>query len=240
MVSSSFVPDGTTEFGSVVDNSRQVEQGSLFFAISGAKTDGNCFIRDAVGRGAVAVVVDETKLEQHAKLWEAVPIPVFVAKNSRRLLAEVVHDFYGSPSKSLFCIGVTGTNGKTSTVWILSQLRRQLGLASLSVGTLGVGCIPGVSDGSIELQDTGNTTPGPLQIIPFLNRGISKGVNTLVCEVTSQGIAQERIRGIEWDVGLFTNLSRDHLDLHGSMEAYASLKKKFFTDYLREQDGLVL
>ncbi|MEM7200499.1 MAG: UDP-N-acetylmuramoyl-L-alanyl-D-glutamate--2,6-diaminopimelate ligase [Planctomycetota bacterium] len=194
-------------------HSAEVRPGTLFFAIRGSRRDGAEFVRQAVGRGAAAVVA-ETPLD--------VPCPMLVVDSCRRALADMAAFYYGRPSRALKVLGVTGTNGKTTAVHLIRECmqadRRSTGL----LGTIGY------EYGGRRIP-AANTTPDPLRLQGYMREMVDRGCSTCVMEVSSHALDQERVRGVDFDVGLFLNLSRDHLDYHGSMQAYAEAKARLFT-----------
>ena len=198
-------------------DSRTVKPGDLFLACRGECTSGSEYIDDAVRAGAVAVLIDS---ELRRPRGESVPlIPL---RDLQHLAGFIVARFLGEPSTALRTIGVTGTNGKTSVAWYLAQLlsglaRRKTGL----IGTLGYG-YPG------RLRPGPHTTPDPVVLQGLLAGFRDDGADTVVMEVSSQGLDQGRVAGVSFFAAVFTNLSQDHLDYHGSMAAYAEAKKQLF------------
>lgn len=219
------------EIPSLVSDSRKVTPGAVFFALKGGKTDGHSFIEDALERGARVIVAED---EAALKLT-TLSVPRLVVKNIRQVLALAAVRFFGSPSSRMQAVGITGTNGKTSVAYLLSCALGQLAGSCVLVGTLGIAVIKKAEDfGRLQLEKTLNTTPDPLEIQAALFRGRAEGASALAAEVTSQGLAQKRTFGMQWDAAVFMNLTLDHLDLHGSMEAYAKLKKDLFHIELKE------
>ncbi|MFN8389294.1 MAG: UDP-N-acetylmuramoyl-L-alanyl-D-glutamate--2,6-diaminopimelate ligase [Bdellovibrionota bacterium] len=209
---------------SIAVHSGLVEPGAVFFAIPGAKHDGGQFVQEATERGASAVVCAE-----HASVAEC-PVPIISVADVRAALAWVSARFYRQPTSDLLCFGVTGTNGKTSVSWIVAQALTALGKPAALCGTLGLGLPEG--QGGFTFESSANTTVDPLTLQGFLARAREQKICAASVEVTSQALVQHRTAGVEWDIGLFTNLTRDHLDLHGSMERYGAAKMTFFSDQL--------
>ena len=209
---------GITAAGLSTD-SRALEPGDVFVAYPGARTDGRRFIDAAVAGGAAAVLWEERDFAWNRRL--AVPnIPV---GDLRVLSGYLAHLVYGRPSESLWTIGVTGTNGKTSvSQWIAHSLT-ELGRRCAVIGTLGNG-FPGA------LAQSPNTTPDAIVLHRDLARYLSQGAAAAAMEVSSIGLDQGRVNGVRFDVAVFTNLTRDHLEYHGTMEAYAAAKAKLFAD----------
>jgi UDP-N-acetylmuramoyl-L-alanyl-D-glutamate--2,6-diaminopimelate ligase len=200
-------------------DSRRVRPGEIFFAIPGEKTDGHEFIADAVRRGAAAVVFSREGN------WPGAAAALKV-KDVRNSMALWSAHFYGRPSEKVQLVGVTGTNGKTTLTYLLESV---LGAASLEPGVIG----------TINYRYCGHeipshhTTPESLDLQAMLAEMSNSGVNAVAMEVSSHALVQERVRGLNFDVGVFTNLSRDHLDYHRDMDEYFRAKSKLFTDYLK-------
>ena len=204
----------------VTHDSRQVAPGTLFLAWPGEKTDGRNYLVQALAAGAEAVVYEA------GDGWVPPPelanrVPLIAVEGLRPMAGLLADRVYGAPSQSLWVAGVTGTNGKTTTSQWLAQALEALGVACGVIGTLGCGRIG-------RLEDLGFTTPEAPQIHAWLRRFLDAGCQAAVMEVSSIGLVQDRVAGVRFDVALFTNLTRDHLDYHGSMEAYAAAKRRLF------------
>lgn len=212
---------------SLAIDSRMLRAGALFFAVEGAKDNGLRFLQDAISKGAVAAVLREGQ-ELDESFLKA-NIPLVEVKDVRLFLAECAARFYGEPSNEVFCVGVSGTNGKTSISWIIANVLRKLGLGANLCGTLG---ISESAFGPLTFSETNNSTPDPLSIQQLLFESRKQGARAAVFEATSQGLVQKRTWGVQWNAAIFSNLTRDHLDLHGSMEEYAESKLKFYVDEL--------
>ena len=198
-------------------DSRRAAAGTAFFAYPGEATDGRAYIADAIARGASAVVWEQGGFAWRPE-WRVPNAPV---RGLKARAGELAAEFYGRPSESLWVCGVTGTNGKTScSQWVAALLGR-LGTRSAIIGTLGNG-FPGALDGAL------NTTPDALEVHRLLKEFLSAGAAAAAMEVSSHGLVQGRVNGVAFDCALFTNLSHDHLDYHGSMEAYAEAKRILF------------
>jgi len=198
-------------------DSRKVRPGDLFLAVPGTQQDGRVHIADAIARGAAAVAFEaEGAAPMHAD--SAVLVPV---KGLAGQLSAIAGRFYGEPSRALHLIGVTGTNGKTSVSQLLAQALDLLGQRCGIVGTLGTGF-----HGTLEQGK--HTTPDPVGVQATLASLKQAGARAVAMEVSSHGLDQGRVAALEFDVAVFTNLSRDHLDYHGSMEAYGAAKAKLF------------
>ena len=193
----------------VSQDSRDVVEGDLFLAWRGTSVDAHDFVSDAADRGAVAAVV-ERSLD--------VDIPQLVVSDGRRAAALAADTVMGSPSRELTAIGVTGTNGKTTTAALVSHLMGPE-IPTAVIGTLGVWDESGVSPGT-----EGLTTPGPVQVAVWLRRLADGGKRAVVLEASSHALEQHRLDGVRFDIGVFTNLTRDHLDYHGDFEEYFRAK----------------
>jgi UDP-N-acetylmuramoyl-L-alanyl-D-glutamate--2,6-diaminopimelate ligase len=217
--------DGVRVTG-VASDSRTVKEGDVFFAMSGAKHDARLLVNEAFDRGA-RVVVYEGELPVPPK---GLVVPVV---DIRRALSYAAHVFYGRPSLVTTNIGITGTSGKTSVAWMLSHALHILGKRTYLGGTLGYTTLePGDGPDAlprVDLRELGNTTIDPITVHRLMAEALHSGVQAAVFEATSQGVVQRRMRDVAWDGVLFTNLSRDHMDLHGTMEAYEAAKSELFT-----------
>ena len=200
-------------------DSRQVVDGTLFVAMQGSAGHGMDYIDAAITSGASAVIYDG---------WDGpVPnmIPVLHIPGLRRQLGRIAHAFYGNPCSGMCVVGVTGTNGKTTTVHFISQLADQLGLKAAQIGTLGV------SVGAEKISESDRTTPDAIMLASIFAKLRDKGVNFVAMEVSSHALDQGRADGIPFTVGVMTNLTRDHLDYHETMEAYGEAKARLFRDF---------
>jgi UDP-N-acetylmuramoyl-L-alanyl-D-glutamate--2,6-diaminopimelate ligase len=198
-------------------DSRHCAPGVAFLAYPGEKADGRDHIAEAIRRGASAILWEEAGFAWRHE-WRVPNVAVRALKQHAGSLA---HEFYGRPSEQLWVCGVTGTNGKTScSQWIAAALAAR-GVKTAVIGTLGAG-FPGV------LAESANTTPDALEIHRLLKQFLVEGARSVAMEVSSHGLAQGRVQGVAFDCALFTNLSHDHLDYHGSMEAYAEAKAMLF------------
>lgn len=198
-------------------DSRNVRAGDLFLAVPGAKFDGRAHIADALQRGAAAVAY-EVEGATVLPLTEAPLIPV---KGLAAQLSDIAGRFYGDPSRQLNLVGVTGTNGKTSVTQLVAQALDLLGQRCGLVGTLGTGFHGALQSGL-------HTTPNPIAVQATLADLKNAGAKAVAMEVSSHGLDQGRVAALAFDVAVLTNLSRDHLDYHGSMEAYGAAKAKLF------------
>jgi UDP-N-acetylmuramoyl-L-alanyl-D-glutamate--2,6-diaminopimelate ligase len=201
------VPD--LEIALLAIDSRRVGKATLFAAFPGSKVDGSSFVTDAIAQGAVAIIAPQTAVVEGAYH--------IVSDNPRALMAEVAARFYGTRPAQLFAI--TGTNGKTSSVDMIRQILTRLQVKAASIGTLGIMC-------GDTRQDFGLTTPDVLTFHSTLAQLAVRGVTALAFEASSHALDQHRISGIQVQVGGFSNLTRDHIDYHGSMEAYFAAKTR--------------
>ncbi len=208
--------------GRLAMDSRKVKPGMMFVVLPSANSDVNSFIPQAAENGASAVLTfSEAGFDQAIALGiSAALLPVDQYNDSLWKLCKIAFD---DPSASMKIIGVTGTNGKTTTCWLIRDMLQALGLKAGYIGTLGFQ-IPG---GERELQ---NTTPFAIELNELLAEARDAGVEAIAMEVSSHALAEKRADGVEFDVGVFTNLTQDHLDFHGSMEEYAAAKLRLFTE----------
>jgi len=208
--------------GKLVSDSRQVEPGDVFFAYPGDAGDGRRFIHAAIDAGAAAVVYDPQGFDWDASLT----LPHLAIADLKPQAGTIAHAVFGRPDIDMFTVGVTGTNGKTScSVW-LGQAFAKLGETAAVIGTLGVALFKGRN--APQYQVTGYTTPDAVLLASRLAAVREAGARTLAIEVSSIGLEQQRTAGMHFDVAIFTNLTRDHLDYHGDMESYEAAKAKLF------------
>ncbi len=210
---------GTAQVCAIQVDSRKVQPGDLFVAIRGTKQDGHQFVQEAIQRGASAILVsDPSAIPPSAPAYA-------IVSDTREALWRIAKRFYNDPSQQMLVIGITGTNGKTTTAHFLHRILMSAGYSTLMIGTLGVFLNDTPLDESIEL-----TTPDVVQLQALLAKAVQMGARACVMEVSSHALHQRRVDGIAYDAGVFTNLSQDHLDYHGTMEAYAEAKLRLFTD----------
>jgi len=204
------------EVDSIHYRSSDVRPGGLFVAVTGLSVDGHNFIDEAVAKGA-AVIVAERALQKKAMVVQV--------ENTRKSLAEISSRFYGHPSEKMTVIGITGTNGKTTTAYLLESMLHFAGHPCGVIGTVNARYGGKTFDNPV-------TTPESLDLQRIMAQMIAEGITHLVLEVSSHAIDLFRIAHCSFDVGVFTNLTQDHLDYHGDMESYWACKKKFFFEYL--------
>lgn len=203
-----------SEISGITADSRQVAPGMLFVALAGERVDGHAYAVQAAQAGAAAVLAED------ASRIGSCGVPVFEYRQLARELYKIACHFYGYPSSRLTVIGVTGTNGKTSTVFFIKNILQTAGRRAGLIGTIhneiGDLIVPAV-----------NTTPDALSLQKLLAEMVDAGMDSVVMEVSSHALALERVGGIEFDTAVFTNLTEDHLDFHGTMEAYVGAKLRF-------------
>ena len=209
------------EVTSITSDSRTVTSGALFVAVKGYASDGHSYIASAVEKGAVAVVYeDEEALAGQMERCPGKPVLVKV-ENSRYAVAMIADAFYGHPSRELKLVGITGTNGKTTTVTLLYRLFRSLGYECGLLSTIA----NYVGD---RRSETANTTADPITINSLLAEMVDAGCEYCFMEVSSIGVEQDRVAGLDFKVGIFSNLTHDHLDYHKTFAEYRRCKKLFF------------
>ncbi len=211
---------GVVSLSGLAYDSRQVKPGFLFVAVAGARFDGNEFVREVVASGASAVVLQADRAGEFADL----PVPRIVVPDARAALAPLACAFYGNPTHDLFLTGVTGTNGKTTTTLMIDAIGRAYGDTTGTIGTLGATIRGRALPGD-------RTTPEAPDLQRLFREMRDEGVETAAMEVASHALALGRTEGCAFDVGVFTNLTQDHLDFHQTMEGYRDAKARLFTDY---------
>lgn len=200
---------------SVTYDSRKVKDGSVFVCIKGFETDGHKYAKTAVENGA-AVVVAQDKID--------VGVPVVYVENSRRVMAELACTFYGNPSEQFSLVGITGTNGKTTITYLIKSI---LETAGKRVGVIGTNQNI-IGDKVLLTKSTTPTTPNALELQQLFTEMVHYGAEYVVMEVSSHALDLDRVHGCNFDVGVFTNLTQDHLDFHKTMENYLNAKAKLF------------
>ncbi|MBN2712797.1 MAG: UDP-N-acetylmuramoyl-L-alanyl-D-glutamate--2,6-diaminopimelate ligase [Planctomycetes bacterium] len=206
--------DAGVDVSSITCDSRKACAGALFAALPGVKTDGAEYARDAVAAGAVAVLAGSE--------IDSLGVPVMVAENPRKAFALIASAFYGAPSKKLKLIGITGTNGKTTVAYGLRHVIRKLGHRVGMLGTIEY-------DNGREAIAAPLTTPQCDEFSRILSEMVEAGASYAIAEVSSHSLSQDRVVGHEFACGIFTNLTRDHLDYHGDMKNYMEAKRILFT-----------
>ena len=198
----------------ITDDSRAVSPGSLFVAVKGERVDGHAYVEQAITAGAAAVIAQAS--------IECRTLPFARVADSRKALGLLGSRFYGDPSARLKMIGVTGTNGKTTTTYLCKALLERIGRKVGLIGTVAYQIGP-------ETIAASHTTPGALELQQLLAKMVEHGLNTTVMEVSSHALSLDRTAGCEYDAAVFTNLTQDHLDFHGTMEEYFQAKLRLFT-----------
>ncbi|MCK5862750.1 MAG: UDP-N-acetylmuramoyl-L-alanyl-D-glutamate--2,6-diaminopimelate ligase, partial [Candidatus Hydrogenedentes bacterium] len=209
------------EISSVTEDSRRVKPGALFVAVAGEKMDGHAYIDLAVQAGAVAI------LGNNEAQGSSIAVPYIYHKNPRQAVALLAHELAGSPSEKMCVIGITGTNGKTSTAFLVQHILEQSGHPCAKFGTLGYD----LGDVCVEAA---HTTPFGEDLASLFARAEQSNLSHVVMEVSSHALAQDRVAGIAFNVAAFTNLTRDHLDYHETMDAYLQAKLTLF-ERVREE-----
>jgi len=204
------------EVTAVTSDSRTVQQGALFIAVEGICTDGHAYIGKAIEQGAAVVVYDKPMIEEYFSRVTYVQV-----EDSAEALALIASEWYGNPSEQLLLVGVTGTNGKTTVASLLYKMFRYLGYPAGLLSTVA----NYVND---ERYATTHTTPDPITLNSYLRKMVDAGCAYVFMEVSSHAIHQQRVHGLRFAGGIFTNLTQDHLDYHKNMLEYRNVKKSFF------------
>ncbi len=218
-------PPRDVEVEDITSNSKEVREGSLFVAIKGERFDGHDFIEEAIRRGAVAFVIQNP--EHAMKLKDR---PVIIVDDSRKALALLSSNFYGRISEKIPVIGITGTNGKTTTAFLIKSILNEAGIKTGLIGTIHYE----IGD---EILPALHTTPDAIGFQGLLKRMYDKGCRAVVAEVSSHALALKRVDGTIFERAVFTNLTRDHLDFHKDMDSYFLAKKRLFKELLKD-DGI--
>lgn len=201
----------------LVTDSRLIRRGDTFVAYPGEKADGRQYIATAISQGASAVIWEE----QHFVWDDAWQVPNFAVTDLRNKAGWLADAAYGTPSEKLWVVGITGTNGKTSTCHWIAHALNGAGKKCALIGTLGNGFVD-------ALHATENTTPDAIRVHGLMSDYLRDGAQAVAMEVSSHALSQGRVNAVHFDVAMLTNLSRDHLDYHGDMQSYADAKRKLF------------
>lgn len=196
-------------------DSRKIEDGDVFVAVKGIESDGHDYIESAVSFGAKVIVCEEKPTIRYDN------VTFIVVEKARKALARISANYYANPSNELRIVGVTGTNGKTTVTFLISELLRKLGHKTAIIGTTGIY----IGD---EKLDATHTTPDPISMNKILRDVAEKGIGYVVMEVSSHALKQNRADYIDFDLAIFTNITHDHLDYHRTFEAYSEAKKLLF------------
>jgi len=217
-------------------HSKQVRPGDVFIALEGASADGHAFIEEAISRGAAAVVAQRLPATmtsgQRGAAASSRPCPCIVVRDTHEALVVMATRFYGHPSRKLRLIGVTGTNGKTTTTYLIKAILEAAGARAGLLGTI----VYQIGD---RIVPSTNTTPGPLELQRYFAQMVGEGIEWCAMEVSSHALAQGRIAGLEFESAVLTNLGSDHLDYHKTREAYAAAKRQLF-GYLKPNGHAIL
>ncbi len=208
------------EITSVEYDSRKVRAGSVFVAMKGGSTDGNRYVDKAIAAGALGIITDSSVTFDHLLVYRA-GLPVLEVEHGRTALAQASAAFFRHPERKLASIGITGTNGKTTTAFLTEALLKGAGRTTVLVGTIEYH-VAG------EVRPSLHTTPESRDLFELMAEGADRGATELITEVSSHALDQGRAAGISFDVAIFTNLTRDHLDYHGTMEKYFAAKRRLF------------
>ncbi|MBS2029795.1 MAG: UDP-N-acetylmuramoyl-L-alanyl-D-glutamate--2,6-diaminopimelate ligase [Deltaproteobacteria bacterium] len=214
------------EIKGVTDDSRNVKPGDLFLALPGKQVDGATFVPSAVEKGAVAA------LAEHGVDIPNKKVPVLVSKRVRRTAGLLASNFFGNPAAEMKMVGVTGTNGKTTTTYLLEAIAKAAGASPGVFGTVNYRF-------ARETVPASHTTPGPVELQRVLKQMKDASTDFVIMEVSSHALDQERVAGLTFSAAAFTNLTRDHLDYHRDMDEYFDAKSKLFTQYLAP-DGVAV
>jgi UDP-N-acetylmuramoyl-L-alanyl-D-glutamate--2,6-diaminopimelate ligase len=201
-------------------DSRKVKPGAVFVAMKGGSTDGNRYVDKAIAAGALGIITDSSNTFDHLLVYQA-GTPVLEVEHGRRALAEASAAFFGHPERKLAATGITGTNGKTTTAFLTEALLNAAARKTVLVGTIEYH-VAG------EVRSSVHTTPESRDLFELMFEGATRGATELVTEVSSHGLDQGRALGLHFDVSVFTNLTRDHLDYHQTMEKYFAAKRLLF------------
>src|SRR5579863_4796322 len=201
-------------------DSRRVHPGSVFVAMKGGTTDGNRYINKAIAAGAIGIITDSSPTFDHLVVYKP-DIAVVEVEHGRRALAEASAAFFGHPERTMAATGITGTNGKTTTAFLAEALLNAAARKTVLIGTIEYHLAG-------EVRPSLHTTPESRDLFELMAEGVSRGATELVTEVSSHALHQGRAFGVPFDVAIFTNLTRDHLDYHQTMEQYFDAKKLLF------------
>ncbi len=201
-------------------DSRHVRPGAVFVAMKGGSTDGNRYVEKAIAAGALGIITDSAETFDHLTVYQP-GLPVLHVEHGRRALALASAALFGHPERVLSATGITGTNGKTTTAFLTEALLNAAARSTILIGTVEYH-VAGETRPSIH------TTPESRDLFELMAEGVSRGAEELVTEVSSHALDQGRMAGIPFDVAVFTNLTRDHLDYHKTMENYFAAKRLLF------------
>ena len=206
-------------------HSKNVKKGDLFIAIKGNASNGNDFVIEAINRGAVAVVTDSPRISVDE-------VPIFNVKNSRKALSRIASEYYDNPSRKMTLIGITGTNGKTTTSFLVKSILENANIKVGLIGTLGF-----IAKGLDHKKTL--TTPDPIKLNEMLNNLYLNGFSHVIMEVSSHAIDQYRVEDVNFKIAAFTNISPEHLDYHGTFDKYKKTKAKLFQRLIKESKSII-
>jgi UDP-N-acetylmuramoyl-L-alanyl-D-glutamate--2,6-diaminopimelate ligase len=207
------------EIKGIAYHSKQVRENFLFAAIRGMDVDGHRFVEEAIGEGAAVIVAEEEREVSNRTL--------ILVSNSRQALAKISSNFYGNPSSKVKLIGITGTNGKTTTTYLLEAIFKKAGFPVGVIGTINYRF-------GEKTTPAPNTTPESLDLQRILCEMLGEGISHVIMEVSSHGLDLDRVFGCQFDGAVFTNFTSEHLDYHKTLEQYFESKRKLFSNYLRD------
>ncbi len=213
-------PSMNKEIFEIAIDSRKVVSNCCFFALKGRKENGLDYIQDALSKGAVAIVADDKEAKSQCAQQG---VPLFVIPELKKYLGTIAKNFYDDPSKEMKVIGITGTNGKTTIAYLLKEALQYLKKSCLYIGTLGAGSLD-----YKQFLRLNNTTPDVFTLNNLFYTHSQNGVNYCALEVSSIGLDQDRLQDLSLDIGIFSNITHDHLDYHYDFEAYKNAKAKLF------------
>ncbi len=218
--------DTQIEITGISYDSRQVEPGHLFIAVRGLVTDGHTYINTAISNGAAAIVYDRPELDIPGD------VVTVLVEDSRLMLPKIASTFFGHPEDGLKLVAITGTNGKTTTNYFMQHLLSESGVKTGRIGTTGA------SMGQVNI-DLMHTTPESADLYEILAEFVAHGARAVTLEVSSHALSQNRVDGLDFDVAIYTNLTQDHLDYHGSLEEYLAAKQLLFKGLSKESVAIV-
>ncbi len=216
-----FAPE--LEVTGVETDSRRVTPGDAFLAVRGVGSHGLSYVETALANGAAAVVWEPAPGIAEP---DDLPVPQVAVAHLSKLVGAIAARYHDEPASKLFCVGVTGTDGKTSTAWLIAQALDALGSPCGYLGTIGYGRVG-------ALREASHTTPDPIRLQELFADFVASDLQAAAMEVSSHALDQARVAGIAFDAAVLTNVTRDHLDYHGTVEAYAAAKRRLFADYSR-------
>jgi UDP-N-acetylmuramoyl-L-alanyl-D-glutamate--2,6-diaminopimelate ligase len=215
----------TTPVSGITYDSRRVQAGQVFVAVRGQHADGTAFVRQAIDRGALAVVSQDPPPDVR-------PVPWLTVADSRLALAQLAASFHGHPSRQMQVVGITGTNGKTTTSYLVASIMEAAGIRCGLLGTV----LYRIGD---ETREATRTTPEAPEVQALLREMVDRGCGACVMEVSSHALALRRVDGVAFATAVFTNLTRDHLDFHADMEDYFQAKRRLFEMLARDRPAVV-